>query len=120
MYPLNQNISQMLLQQSLQPQYQAQQKVPEVSGRPGANEYPLGPDSSVLLLDKTAPIVWLVQTDGAGYKTLTPYDISPHKEVKPEDVYKTLEDRIARLEELVNGKSNTSNATKRKSAESAE
>lgn len=119
MYPsLNQNqLSQLLLQQSLQPQI-SQQKVPEVTGRAGAEAFQLGADSSVLLLDNTAPIVWLVKTDGAGYKSLVPYDIKPHEEIKPEDHFKDLETRIAKLEEAVNGKPNTSNA-KRKS-ESAE
>lgn len=120
MYPsINQNqLSQLLLQQSLQPQM-SQQKVIEVTGKPGVDALQLGVDSSVLVLDNTAPIVWLVKTDGAGYKTSIPYDISPHKEEKPEDHYKALEDRIARLEDVVNAKqSNTTNA-KRKS-ESAE
>ena len=115
MYPtINQNqLSQLLLQQSLQPQI-AQQKVTEVTGKPGVDALQLGADSSVLVLDNTAPIVWLVKTDGAGYKTSIPYDIKPHEEEKPIDHYKALEERIAKLEETVNAKSNTSNA-KRKS-----
>lgn len=119
MYPYNnQNqLSQLLLQQAIQPQ-SAQTKVIEVTGRAGADAYQLGPDSSILLLDNTAPIVWLVKTDGAGYKTLAAYDIKPHEEEKPADHFKELEERIAKLEETVNAKSNTSNA-KRKS-ESAE
>lgn len=80
------------------------QEVVKVNGINGVNAYQLAPNSSVLLLDTTAPIVWLVQTDGAGYKTNTPYDITPHE---PEEVaqYKTLEDRIAKLEEAINAKS---------------
>jgi hypothetical protein len=120
MYPYNnQNqLSQLLLQQTLQPQAQ-QTKVVEVTGRSGAEAFLLGPDSSTLLLDNTAPIVWLVKTDGAGYKSLIPYDIKPHEEEKPVDHYKALEERITKLEETINAKqSNTSNA-KRKS-ESAE
>ena len=119
MYPYNNpnQLSQLLLQQAIQPQ-SAQTKVIEVTGRAGAEAFQLGPDSSVLLLDNTAPIVWLVKTDGAGYKTLAAYDIKPHAEEKPADHFKELEERIAKLEETVNAKSNTSNA-KRKS-ESAE
>ena len=118
MYPFNKNqLSQLLLQQSIQPQTQT--KVVEVTGRAGADAYQLGPDSSILLLDNTAPIVWLVKTDGAGYKTLVGYDIVPHKEEKPVDHYKELEDRILKLEETVNAKqSNTTNA--RRKPESAE
>lgn len=67
------------------------------------------PNSDILLLDETAPIIWLAKTDGAGYKTLEPYDISPHKEVTPEDKFSLLETRIAKLEEALNDKqSNTS------------
>jgi hypothetical protein len=61
-------------QQAIQPQT-AQTKVVEVTGKAGAEAYTIGPDSSTLLLDNTAPIVWLVKTDGAGYKTLAAYDI---------------------------------------------
>lgn len=119
MYPYNnQNqLSQLLLQQAIQPQTQS--KVVEVTGRAGAEAYQLGPDSSILLLDNTAPIVWLVKSDGAGYKTLSAYDIKPHEEEKPIDHFKELEDRITKLEETVNAKqSNTTNA--RRKSESAE
>lgn len=110
MYPTyNQQLSQLLFQQN-------KQEVIKVNGRGGANAFNLAPDSSVLLLDTSAPIVWLVQTDGAGYKTLTPYDITPHEEVQQENVYKSLEERISKLEETINAKSDTTNA-KRKSAE---
>ena len=115
MYPsINQNqLSQLLLQQSLQSPIGQSQRVPEVTGRAGAEAYQLSADSSVLLLDNTAPIVWLVKTDGAGYKSLMPYDIKPHEEEKPIDHYKALEERITKLEEAVNGKSNTSNAKRK-------
>lgn len=112
MFPYNQQLSQMLLQNSLQ---QAQkQEIIKVNGKGGANAFQLAPDSSALLLDTSAPIVWLAQTDGAGYKTLLAYDIKPHEEEKEVDVYKSLEDRITKLEETVNAKSNSTNA-KRKS-----
>ena len=120
MYPYtNQNqLSQLLLQQAIQPQT-AQTKVVEVTGRAGAEAYQLGPDSSILLLDNTAPIVWLVKSDGAGYKTLSAYDIKPHEQEKPVDHFKELEERITKLEETVNAKqSNTTNA--RRKSESAE
>lgn len=116
MFPYNQQLSQMLLQNSLQ---QAQkQEIIKVNGKGGANAFQLAPDSSALLLDTSAPIIWFAQTDGAGYKTLLAYDIKPHEEEKEVDVYKSLEDRITKLEETVNAKSNSTSA-KRKS-ESAE
>lgn len=85
--------------------YQAnRQEVVRVNGQNGANAYMLPPNSSILLLDETAPIIWLKTTDGAGYPTLTPYKIEPYVEKNP------LEERIARLEELVYEQQ--SNATK--------
>lgn len=118
MFPYNQNanqLSQLLLQQTLQQNTQ-QTKVVEVTGRAGAEAYQLAPDSSILLLDNTAPVVWLVKTDGAGYKSLVPYDIKVHEEEKPADHFKELEERIKKLEETVNVRqSNSTSATKRKS-----
>ena len=112
MFPYNQQLSQMLLQNSLQ--QTQKQEIIKVNGKGGANAFQLAPDSSALLLDTSAPIVWLAQTDGAGYKTLLAYDIKPHEEEKEVDAYKSLEDRITKLEEIVNAKSNTTSA-KRKS-----
>ena len=73
------------------------QQVIQVSGENGARAYQMGPNSSALLLDNTAPLVWLVQTDGAGYKSVTPYKIEPYVPEPPIDV-KSLEERIANLE----------------------
>ena len=85
--------------------------VVKVNGRAGAESFAMAPNSDDILLDQNEPIIWFVQTDGAGYKTVTPYDSSPHKEVKPEDTMKSLEDRITKLEEeMRNGKSNNSAA----------
>lgn len=81
-------------------------KIVHVNGENGARTFQMSPDSDILLLDDTAPIVWLAQTDGAGYKTVTPYDISPHVAEPPVDV-KSLEDRIKKLEEKLNAKSDT-------------
>lgn len=107
MFPYTQN----LYQQMLQP---LQQDVVKASGRGGAETYQLPPNSSALLLDTTAPIVWLVQTDGAGYKSLVAYDITLHEEELVVDNYKSLEERITKLEETINVKPNSANA-KRKS-----
>ena len=72
-----------------------------MNGRPGAEAYQMPANSSVLLLDETAPIVWLAQTDGAGYKTVMPYDIKPHQAEKPIDV-KSLQERVEKLEAYIN------------------
>ena len=90
-----------MLQQYQQPSVVAPQQVVRVSGEPGARAYQIGANSSALLLDESGQIVWLVTSDGAGYKTVSPYDISPHQEAPAPD-YGTLESRIKRLEEIVN------------------
>ena len=95
---------------------QQQQEVVKVNGKNGVNAFQLAPNSSALLLDTTASIVWLVQTDGAGYKTSTPYDITPH--IPEEEVqFKTLEERISKLEETINAKSNTKPTTRKSESE---
>jgi hypothetical protein len=81
-----------------------------VNGEPGARAYPMPPNSRTLLLDENAPIIWLAQTDGAGYKTVTPYTITPYQQEEPVDA-KSLEARIKRLEDMINEKSHTGQAT---------
>ena len=83
----------------------SKQEVVRVNGKNGAEVFQLPPNSSILLLDQTAPIVWLKTTDGAGYPTITPYDITPHQsetlQQKTEVDIKPLEQRITKLEEIV-------------------
>ena len=73
-------------------------EVIKVKGEPGVDMFQMGPNSSVLLLDETSPVVWFVQTDGAGYKTKTPYDIVLHVEEQKPDV-KSLEERLVSIDE---------------------
>lgn len=87
-------------QQQITPQL-PQQQVTKVNGENGAKMYQLAPNSSVLLLDECGTIVWLKTTDGAGFPTITPYDVTPHQVAKTPD-YSTLESRISRLEGIVN------------------
>ena len=105
--------SQPIIQQPL-----IRQEIVHVTGENGARAFQMAPNSSVLLLDDTAPIVWVAQTDGAGYKTVTPYSITPYQPEPAIDV-KTLDERIRRLEEIVNAKSNSGNA-KRKAPDTVE
>lgn len=79
-------------------------QITRVNGRNGADAYRMAPNSAILLLDESDPIVWLKTTDGAGYATITPYAITPYQPAPPVDL-NSLEDRIKRLEEVVNGKS---------------
>ena len=80
-----------------------QRQVDRVSGENGARAFALGPYSSAMLLDESGALVWMVTTDGAGYKTVMPYDIMPHK-TEPAPDYTDLESRVRRLEEVMGGK----------------
>ena len=92
------------------------QEVVKVNGENGARAYQIGANSSALLLDESGAMVWLVTTDGAGYKTVAAFDISPHEQAPVPD-YESLETRIARLEELINnGNSVNSSDAEQKSA----
>lgn len=81
-------------------------EVIRVNGENGARAFQMAPNSSVLLLDETAPVVWLVQSDGAGYRTVSPYNITPLQTKEQQDAgkYDSLEARITKLEEAINGK----------------
>lgn len=93
------------------PQMQSQQRmgIIRVNGEGGARAYQMPPSSDALLLDESAPMVWLVQTDGAGYKTVTPYTIAPYQAAPAPDLG-SLEARISRLEAMLNGKPNSQQA----------
>ena len=82
-------------------QQQPKQDVIKVNGENGARAFPIGANSSALLLDESGEIVWLVVTDGAGYKTVMPYDITQHQ-VAPAPDFQTLDQRISRLEGIIN------------------
>ena len=83
-------------------QQQQTQQVVRVNGENGARAYQIGPNSSAMLLDESGTMVWLVTTDGAGYKTVGAYDITPHQQPAAVD-YSSLETRIKRLEDMING-----------------
>ena len=108
----------MYQQQNQQPQMQQmpKQEVVKVNGEGGARAYPIGANSSALLLDESGLMVWLCTTDGGGYKTVTPFDITPHQTAPTPD-YNSLESRIARLEEMFNnGNTTDTTATRRKNS----
>ena len=100
--------------QSFQPWGQSPQRteIIKVNGQNGARAFQMAPNSSALLLDESAPIVWLVQTDGAGYKTEVPYSITPYQ-AHPEPDYNSLDERIKRLEEIINGRKPDTSGPKR-------
>lgn len=97
-----------------QPVQQAvpQQQVVKVNGENGAKAFNLGANSSALLLDESGLMVWLITTDGASYKTVTAYDITPHQTIPAPD-FGSLELRIQKLEEIVNATSKYTPATRK-------
>lgn len=103
-------------QQQIQQQL-PQQQVVKVNGENGAKAFSMGANSSALLLDECGTIVWLKCTDGAGYATVTPYDIAPHK-IAPTQEYVTLESRITKLEETLNEYTASTNTQSVKSKKS--
>lgn len=86
-------------------------QVTRVNGKNGAEAFQMAPNSSILLMDEHDPIVWLKQTDGAGYPTVTPYTVTPHQAAAPVDV-NGLEARVKRLEEMLSGKPDDADATR--------
>jgi hypothetical protein len=75
------------------------QQILKVNGEESVRQVRMAPNSSALAMDTTAPIVWLLVSDGVGSVTSTPYDISEHKM----DQRQSLEERILILEEKING-----------------
>lgn len=77
-----------------------QQQIIQVNGKASVDTIQLAPNSSVLLMDTTAPIVWMCVSDGVGKVSATAYDITPHKDKPPIDV-ENIEQRISNIEKIV-------------------
>jgi hypothetical protein len=91
-----------------------QQQIIQVNGKASVDTMQLAPNSSLLAMDTSAPIVWMCVSDGIGKVTATPYDITVHKEEPPVDI-KSVEQRlnniesiIAEMEDKINAKSDVS------------
>ena len=95
------------------PMQPAPQQVVRVNGEGGARAYQIGANSSALLLDENGTQVWLVTSDGAGYRTVAAYDIAPHQAEAGPDL-SGLEKRIRRLEEKINGNTGNNSAARKK------
>lgn len=103
--PMYQNYQNRL--EAMQGGIPARHEIIRVNGENGARSFRMAPNSTVLLLDETAPIVWFCQSDGAGYHTVSPYKIEPYQAAQPPD-YGALEARIKHIEEVLgNDKSDT-------------
>ena len=92
---------------------QPSQQVVKVNGENGARAYQMGANSSALLLDESGTMVWAVTSDGAGYKTVSAYDITPHKSEQAVQ-YDSLENRIKRLEEIIDARNTADSSAVRK------
>lgn len=111
--PYQQRLS--MMEQAQMPRYE----IIHVNGENGARALQMAPNSNALLLDDTADLVWLAQTDGAGYKTVTPFSITPYQPAPPVN-YSALEERIARLEGILNEQNVAATQPKRAAHDSAE
>ena len=96
-----------MLRQQMAPQQPAQQanvlpaqQVIQVAGRQSIDTLQMSPNSSVLIMDTSAPIVWLCVSDGLGKVTATAYDISVHQDTPPFDIAGFAESVEGRLKEL--------------------
>ena len=70
----------------------------KVNGEEGAKAFRMAPNSSCFLADTTNPnLIWIAQTDGAGYGTVTPLDVTLHQTQPPVDV-NSFDARIKELE----------------------
>ena len=97
-------------------------EIPRVNGMESAQNYPMAKDSSALVLDSNAPIVYMLKTDSSGFKTIKPFTISEFKP-EPEIDMRALLDRVDAIEKRLNDESDnrtvernkTNNATNRAS-----
>lgn len=99
-----------------------------VKGRKGAENFPMAPGSSVVLLDEDNAIMWFCTADSGGTVTAEPFDYSEHiekREISTEDLYGmmlSLTEQFNRLEERIDGKSDNgkTSAKRNKSSDSAD
>lgn len=98
--------------------YAPSQQVLQANGKASIDALRLSPNSSVLIMDTTAPLVWLCVSDSLGNVKSTAYDIKLH-----EEQIIGVEQRIANLETLINklmeGRKNEPDAGNAKSDEPA-
>lgn len=103
-------LRQQMQQQAIQPATAPQanvlppQQVIQVAGRQSIDTLQMSPNSSVLIMDTSAPIVWLCVSDGLGKVTATAYDITLHQDTPAFDIAgfaESVEDRLSALESKI-------------------
>lgn len=91
-----------------------QQQIMQTNGKPTFDTFRMSPNSSILIADTSAPIVWKCTSDGLGNVSSEAFDITPHKDASVLDVsaittiLSEMNTRITKLEEMNNEKSTTS------------
>ena len=79
------------------------QQILQANGKTSIDAIRMSPNSSVLIADTTAPIVWKCVSDGLGNVTAEAFDITHHKteeEVEKETTNNLLNDISERLKRL--------------------
>ena len=74
-----------------------QQQILQANGKESISQLRMYPNSSVLVADTTAPIIWKCVSDGIGNVTATAFDITPHKD-EAQVEKETIMERLDRLE----------------------
>lgn len=80
------------------------QQILQAKGKASIDMLKMSPDSSVLIADETAPIVWKCTSDSLGNVSAIPFDITPHKDQEQKaqenlaNVVADLEERLKKLE----------------------
>ena len=92
---------------NFQPQFQQfqqpalpQQQILTANGKTSIDALKMSPNSSCLIADTTAPIIWKCVSDGLGNVSAEAYDISIHVDKPPVDL-NSLETRVASIEQLI-------------------
>ena len=117
MYPYMFNGFQPQMPQMQAAQYIPQQQIIQANGKASIDAIKLPPNSSVLVMDTSAPMVWMCVSDGVGVVTATPYDITMHKDAVKEEEEKLtqkiaeIEAKIEEMERKYNDKSNVTTTT---------
>ena len=83
-----------------QPNILPPQQILQAKGKASIDMLRMSPNSSVLIADETAPIVWKCISDSLGNVSALPFDISPHKD-EEEKVKETLSVEVANMEERI-------------------
>ena len=83
-----------------QPNLLPQQQIIQANGKASIDALRMAPNSSVLIMDTTAPLVWMCVSDGLGNVSATAYDIAVHKDPEPISI-NALDERLAAIEKVL-------------------